>query len=100
MLAQVAMNAGRERLSTAFFLDADYDCVVDPADIPLTCALRLLLAVSILWTSHLCKFVVIPAVQARAGHSRWLCRQPFDRQACLHRLGFARPCSETAACRT
>jgi isopenicillin N synthase-like dioxygenase len=36
--AQVALNAGRERLSTAFFLDADYDCVVDPADIPATCA--------------------------------------------------------------
>ena len=40
-LAQVAINAGRERLSTAFFLDADYDCVVDPADIPVTCASRI-----------------------------------------------------------
>ena len=31
------MRTGRERLSTAFFLDADFDCVVDPADIPATC---------------------------------------------------------------
>ncbi len=32
------MRTGKERLSTAFFLDADFDCVVDPADIPATCA--------------------------------------------------------------
>ena len=40
---QVVSTTGKERYSTAFFMDADYDCIVDTADVPacqvLSCAL-------------------------------------------------------------
>ena len=33
-MVQVVSTTGKERYSTAFFMDADFDCVVDTADIP------------------------------------------------------------------
>ena len=36
---QVVSTTGKERFSTAFFMDADFDCIVDTADIP-ACQVR------------------------------------------------------------
>ena len=53
---QVMSTTGRERYSTAFFMDADFDCIVDTADIPACqvshCGLRGTVTQSVLIPQH------------------------------------------------
>ena len=67
---QVVSTTGKERYSTAFFMDADFDCIVDTADIPacqvFQCTLRGIITQAVLLHSISRHYV------QREQYSTWL----------------------------